>query len=63
MPAYDISAKESIDSKYAVYTEPPERGGSRYARHTGCEREIIPVGRFDALAHAAECPHEPETEQ
>ena len=52
----NASAKESIDSEYTVHIEPPEQGGDRYARCTGCEREIIPVARFGARTHAGECP-------
>lgn len=56
MSVYDTPAKESIDSEYTVHVEPPAQGGGRYARCTGCGREIIPVGRFDTLTHADECP-------
>jgi hypothetical protein len=57
MSAYNTPAKESIDSEYTVHIEPPEQGGGRYARCTGCEREIIPVGRFGELTHASDCAH------
>ena len=63
MSAYDTPAKESIDSEYTVHVEPPAQGGGRYARCTGCGREIIPVGRFGALAHADKCPVGSEAER
>lgn len=40
---------------YTKHVESPEQGGQEYARCTGCGREIVPVGRFDKLAHADGC--------
>lgn len=42
---------------YTTHLEPVSQGGGTYARCTGCEREIIPVGRFDKLTHADGCPN------
>ena len=56
MSTKNANAKESIDSDYTVHVEPLEQGGGRYARCTGCGREIIPVARFGALAHSEDCP-------
>lgn len=42
---------------YTTHREPPAQGGKEYARCTGCEREIVPVDRFEQLTHANDCPN------
>lgn len=49
-------SKPSEEKPYTTHLEPVKQGGGTYARCTGCSREIIPVGRFDKLSHAADCP-------
>lgn len=55
-PAEPTTGGETSTTPYTTHLEPGDQGGGRYARCTGCEREIIPVGRFDKLDHAAGCP-------
>lgn len=53
----EVRDDSGISKPYTTHLEGPEQGGERYARCTGCEREIIPVGRFDKLTHADGCPN------
>lgn len=52
-----IEGDGETTTPYTVHREPIEQGGKRYARCTGCAREILPVGRFDTLDHADGCPN------
>lgn len=43
------------EQRFAVYREPAEQGGGKYARCRGCGREILPVERFELLSHPVDC--------